>query len=247
METNVFYDTGAQISLIRSACAEQLGLDHKPVKIVITKVDGVEEELDTKMYKVPLYDDSGKSIQTIQAVGISQISEDSVGVNISRISRILEMPASKLHRKEGPIDLLIGINYPRFHIGETKVKDGLVARGSPLGWVIFGSNSDDTLLEAKQVLYVPLFKPVDLTEFWTTESMGVSVVPCTCEAAEMSVQKHAELKLIEESCELKGNKWIMEYPLKRDPSCLPNNYVQVLKKLEFPQRRLVKQPDHANS
>ena len=110
METNVFYDTGAQISLIRSACAEQLGLDHKPVKIVITKVGGVEEEPDTKMYKVPLYDDSGKSIQTIQAVGISHISEDSVGVNISRISRILEMPASKLHRKEGPIDLLIGIN-----------------------------------------------------------------------------------------------------------------------------------------
>ena len=43
---------------------------------------GVEEELDTKMYKVPLYDDSGKLIQTIQAVGISQISEDSVGVNV---------------------------------------------------------------------------------------------------------------------------------------------------------------------
>ena len=83
------------------------------------------------------------------------------------------MPASKLHRKECPIDLLIGINYPRFHIGETKVKDGLVARRSPLGWVIFGSNSDDTLLEAEQVLYVRLFKPVDLTEFWTTESMGV--------------------------------------------------------------------------
>ena len=82
MEINVFYDSGAQISLIQSACAEQLGLDHKPVEIVITKVGGVEEELDTKMYKVPLYDDSGKLIQTIQAVGISQISEDSVGVNV---------------------------------------------------------------------------------------------------------------------------------------------------------------------
>ena len=54
-------------------------------------------------------------------------------VNISHISRILEMPASKLHRKEGPIDLLIRINYPRFHIGETKGKDGLIARRSPWG------------------------------------------------------------------------------------------------------------------
>ena len=57
------------------------------------------------------------------------------------------------------------INYPRFHIGETNVKDGLVARRSPLGWVIFGSNSDDTLPEAKQVLHVRLAEPVDLTEF----------------------------------------------------------------------------------
>lgn len=54
-------------------------------------------------------------------------------VNISHISRILEMPASNLHRKEGSIDLLIRINYPRFHIGETKGKDGLVARRSPWG------------------------------------------------------------------------------------------------------------------
>lgn len=39
----------------------------------------------------------------------------------------------------------------------------------------------------------------------------------------------------------------MKYPWKRDPSCLPNNYVQVLKKLESIKRRLMKQPDHANS
>ena len=39
----------------------------------------------------------------------------------------------------------------------------------------------------------------------------------------------------------------MKYPWKRDPSCLPNNYVQVLKKLESTERRLMKQPDHANS
>lgn len=42
METNVFYDSGAQVSLIRSARTEQLGLEHRPVKIVITKVGGVE-------------------------------------------------------------------------------------------------------------------------------------------------------------------------------------------------------------
>ena len=77
--------------------------------------------------------------------------------------------------------------------------------------------------------------------------MGVSVSPCMCEAAKMSLQEHAELKLIEDSCELQGNKWIMKYPWKRDPSSLPDNYVQVLEKLESTERRLMKQPDHACS
>ena len=39
----------------------------------------------------------------------------------------------------------------------------------------------------------------------------------------------------------------MKYPWKRVPSCLPNNYVQVLKKLESTERHLMKQPDHANT
>ena len=38
----------------------------------------------------------------------------------------------------------------------------------------------------------------------------------------------------------------MKYPWKRDPSCLPNNYSQVLKKLESTERRLLKQPDYAD-
>ena len=232
METNVFCNSGTQVSLIRSARAEQLGLEHKPVTIVITKVGGVEEELDTKVYRVPLHADSRKLIKAIQTVGISQISEDSPKVNIDHISRVLEIPTDKLHRKEGPIHLLILINYPRFHVGETKVKDGLVARKSPLGWVIFGSDSDDAVPETKQVLHVRLAKPVNLTKFWKTESMGVSVSPCTCEAAEMSLPECTEMKMIEEPYQLQGKKWIMQYPTKRDPSCLPNNYAQVLKKLE---------------
>ena len=79
----------------------------------------------------------------------------------------------------------------------------------------------------KQVLLVRLATPIDLTDFWKTESMGVFVSPCTCEAAKMSQEKRVELKVIEESCKL-----TVKYSWKRDPSCLPNNYPQVLKKPE---------------
>ena len=247
MKASIFLDSGAQVSMIRSACAEQLGLEGKPVKIVITKVGGVEEELDTKLFKVPVYKDGGRQlIQTIQAVGIPQISEDTPGVDNNHVARVFGIPLNELHRDAGPVDLLIGINYPRFHVGETKVSEGLVARKGPLGWVVFGCNSENASPEVKQVLLVRLATPIDLTDFWKTESMGVSVSPCTCEAAKMSQEERAELKLIEESCKLQENKWIVKYPWKRDPSCLPNNYSQVLKKLESTERRLLKQPDYAD-
>ena len=115
-----------------------------------------------------------------------------------------------------------------------------MARRSPFGWVVFGSNSDDALPEAEQVLHVRLYEPVDITEFWKTELIGVSVSPCTSEAAKMSSEERAELKLIHDSCELEGNKWMMKYPWTRDPSSLPDYYAQVLKKLESTAQRLMK-------
>ena len=157
------------------------------------------------------------------------------------------LAASEVRRKAGPIDILIGINYSRFHEDETKLKASLVARRSPLGWVIFGSNAKDVMPEIKQVSLVSLVSPVDLTDFWRTESMGVSVSPCTWEASKLSAQEREEMKIIEESAKLQGNKWIMKYPWKRDPSCLPNNYPQVRKKLETIERRLMKHPENAAS
>ena len=132
-EANVFYDSGAQISMIRRSYAESLALEGKPINIVITKVGGVEEELTTKLYKVPVYNSDGKRVQIVQAVGITQISEDSPNGNISEVSKIFDIPTSMLKRKVGPVDLLIGINYPQFHAGETKIKKNLAVRKVHLG------------------------------------------------------------------------------------------------------------------
>ena len=77
--------------------------------------------------------------------------------------------------------------------------------------------------------------------------MGVNVQPCTCKPDEMSTEERKELKLIEQSCELKEKRWTMSYPWKKDANMLPNNYEQVLKKLECTERRLLQNPDHAES
>ena len=186
-------------------------------------------------------------MQAIQAVGIPQISDEVDEVDGNLLASIFGLAESDIRRKAGPIDLAIGINSSRFHVGENKVKGSLVARKSPIRWVIFGSNAEDLMPEIKQVSLVRLAGPVDLTDFWRTESMGVTVSPCTCEAAKLSAQKREELKMIEESCQLQGNKWIMKYPWKKDPNSLPNNYPQVRKKLDAIERCLMKNPENAAS
>lgn len=246
-KANVFHDSSAQISMVRSSFAESLCLESKPVKILITKVGGVEEELATKVYKIPICTVDVKPVQTIQAVGIPQLSNEVEELDTTVLASMFGIAAREVRRKAGPIDLLIGINYPRFHVGETIVDASLVARRSPLGWVIFGSSAEDVMPEIKQVSLVSLVPPVDSTDFWKTESMGVSVSRCTCEASRLPAQERDEMKIIEESAKLQGNKCIMKYTWKKDRSSLPDIYPKVRKKLETMERRLMKHPDNAAS
>ena len=246
-EANVLYDSGAQVSMIRSSVADEMCLPGKRIKIFLTKVGGAEEELDTMLYKVTLCSKDNVTVQSINAIGIPQISDDVTDVDVSIISRKFSVPVEELRRKAGPIDILVGINYPHLHLGKTRVKDGLVLREGPLGLVVFGMKGESRDEESKQVLHVRVASPVDITDFWKTETMGVNAQPCTCKADEMSKEERKELTLIEQSCKLKGNQWQISYPWKKDASLLPNNYEQVLKKLESTERRLLKNPKHAES
>ena len=75
-----------------------------------------------------------------------------------------------------------------------------------------------------------------------TESMGVTVKPCTCEADKLSQSEREEKKTIEESAHRVGNQWMIPYPWKRDPKNLPDNKSQATKRLESTERRLLKNP-----
>ena len=89
--------------------------------------------------------------------------------------------------------------------------------------------------------------PVDITDFWKTESMGVDVKPCVCQADKLSQTEREEAKIFEDSCEKVGDQWLMPYPWKRDPKSLPNNKVQAVKRLQATEWRLVKSPEIAKA
>ena len=241
---NVLFDSGAQISLIKQETAESLGLKGKDASITITKVGGEEENVKTKVYKVPVTSLDTRRTYSVTAVGIACISDDVTEIEIDKIADSLRLTRSQIHRGKGSIDLLIGIDHAFMHIGETRQTGYLVARNSPLGWVVFGSAPGETERSHK-IFHVKYAMPIDLTDFWTTESMGIQIKSCMCEPDKLSQVEHEEKLIIEKSCKKVGNRWLVPYPWKKDPKQLPDNRFQAMKKLESTERRLIKHPKHA--
>ena len=243
-KANILLDSGAQVSLIRNSIAKDLRLKGKDADVTITKVGGEEEEIRTKLYKVSLLSLENNSVHHITAIGIPSISDNVASVDVGKVSEKLGLEGRNLVRGNGPIDILIGINHAKMRTGETKEAENLVARRSPLGWVVFGATSGYER-RVNKVLHVQLTNPVDMTDFLTTEAMGVTTKSCKCNPEKLSPIELREKKIIEDSCERVENQWMVSYPWKRDKNLLPDNRSQALKKLEATERRLMNDPASA--
>jgi hypothetical protein len=203
-KVNILLDSGAQVSLIRDSVAKDLRLKGKDADVTITKVGGEEEEIHTKLYKVSLLSLENNSVHHITAIGIPSISDNVASVDVGKVSEKLGLEGRKFVRGNGPIDILIGINDAKMHTSETKEAENPVARRSPLGWVVFGATSG--YQRVNKVLHVQLTNPVDMTDFWTTEAMGVTTKSCKCNPEKLSPIELREKKIIEDSCERVGNQ-----------------------------------------
>ena len=243
---NVLLDSGAQVSLIRQETAETLGLKGKDVSITITKVGGEEETMKTKEYNVQLTCIDNNRCFTVKAIGIQSISDEIPAVKTSHLPEVLGVLNTRFRRGKGHVDLLIGIDHAHMHAGETRQVDHLLARKSPLGWVVFGGNTEQ-ISDVTSILHVKYASPIDLTDFWTTETMGVAVKPCVCNADKLTQTEREEAKLIEESCFKVENQWMIPYPWRKDPNLLPDNRGLAIKRLESTERRLKRNPEQAEA
>ena len=245
-EANILMDSGAQISLVREDVARRLKLEGKDVTVTMTTVGGQEEELKTKMYEVPIRSKENNSLFSVNAIGIPCISDEIKEVEVEAIERHLGLKKNVLSRGSGKLDVLIGIDHANMHTGKIKQVGNLVARHSPLGWLVFGATQGG-VAAVNKVLRVGVSAPVELNEFWSTESMGVEIKPCMCEAEKLTQVEREEGKIIEDSCKKSGNQWIIPYPCKRDPSLLPDNRQQAVKRLEATERQLLRNPEYAEA
>ena len=109
---------------------------------------------------------------------------------------------------------------------------------------MFGVSSENVQLVSCK-LFVKYATPVDLSDFWKTESTGVEVKPCICEANKLSQVRGA--KVISKSCQNIKQQWMIPYPWKGDPNLLPDNRLLVLKRLEGTEHHLKSNLDQAKA
>ncbi|XP_014672985.1 PREDICTED: uncharacterized protein LOC106813368, partial [Priapulus caudatus] len=227
---NIMMDSGANVTLVRGAVAEQLGLKGKSISVDIGTLGGDVQAYQTKVYKLRIFGD--KKVHTILAVGVPEITN---------------VLGHSLNRGNGAVDVLIGVDYPAMHAGETKEVDGYLLRKSPLGWLTFGS-SRGYRQPTTTVLHVNVTEMTDLTKFWSTEEMGVKLTSCECKTSDQLKRSPIERQQFNDmwqSCEKIGNRWMVPYPWKRDPRDLPDNKKQCMAKLASMEQRLIKDERNA--
>ncbi|CAB3983141.1 Hypothetical predicted protein [Paramuricea clavata] len=121
----------------------------------MTTVGGQQEEINTKLYNVPIRSLENNSVFTVNAVGIPCISDDITEVEVEELAKHLGLGKNVLYRRSGKLDMLIGIDHATMHTGEIKQVGNLVARHSPLGWLVFGAThskpaADNKVLKRSQ-------------------------------------------------------------------------------------------------
>ena len=192
-----------QISLICEERAAALGLKGNDTAITLLKVGGGKGTIKTEVYKVPVSSLDNTKMFSIKAIGVPCNREEVSAVQLKLMVKLLELECERIHRGNGPVDLLIRIDQAQVHTGQTRQTGQLVAGRTPLGWVVFSGPSGETQVNA-HIYHVRFATPIERSDFWKTEAMGVEVKPCVCEADKPTQAEREEAEIISNSWEKVG-------------------------------------------
>ncbi|XP_064629179.1 uncharacterized protein LOC135488484 [Lineus longissimus] len=245
----VFLDSGASLSLIKESTAKNLGLPGQNLTVTIGKIGASEEEFCTKLYSLIVQSVKGGPSFRIEAIGIPEICGEIAKVNTDVLAQLFGVENGELHRGSGHPDLLIGLDFVKFHSGETTVKGDVALRKCPLGPVLFGIGEGIGQKAGIHLLQEVHRAPdVSLKEFWSAEEMGIALNPCCLESPgekKMTPIEKAEDEMIRKSAIKVGERWMIPIPWKRDPRELPDNYTQALARLQSTEKKLRQNDEYA--
>ena len=248
---NVLWDGGATISLITFAKARELSLDGEEIRLSVVKVGGVKEEMRSSVYKLPLIDESGETVN-FRVYGIDRISSPVEGINLNGVMHLFQnINKQEIQRPSGEIDVLIGYEYAGYHPEREQSSGHLLLLKNRFGRCLGGSHTNmaENTLKLIQHATVHHVARVNIEDFFDTESLGVECSPkcgscrcgrCPIGGKSFTLKEERELNLIEEGLTHEGDHWLARYPWIRSPNDLPNNKEAALRMLGSTEKRLQK-------
>ena len=257
-KVNVLWDGGATLSLITFRKARELGLHGEDVKLVVTKVGGVSEEINSSRYHLTFIDIEGIECEII-AYGIDKISTDLKDINIKEALKLFKnVTVDDICRPTGEIDVLVGFEYAGYHPSKKESIEHLLLLENRFGKCLGGSHQLFHEKTKKLVKHVTIHhvKYSEMEKFFEIESLGVQCKPkcggcqcgkCSLGSSDCTIKEEKEMQMIEQGLVRREKHWEANYPWIRDPALLKDNKAVILAILKSTERRLLKNQSHADT
>ena len=245
-EGNVLIDSGAGTTVIRKQFAKDLGLTGKKEQVDLAVV-GEEKIKQPHSRRVNFWISALKGDQEfkIEAHEIEKTIVNVPELDRKWLSSFSYLRDIELHHTSGPIDLILGVHYTHLH-AEEEVRHGKefqpVAKKTKLGWYVMGANEKQRTSELCSIHFV---RKINMEKFYEFETLGVQAVNCSCPKSALSLDDKRAMELMEQSCKLENNRYVIGLPWKRDKSLLPDNRSLAETRLRSLEKSLSKNEEKA--
>ena len=259
-EAMVLWDPGSTLSFITFDLARSLDLKDQPVELEIFTVGGEKKVISSQKYTVVFFYSNSQEV-AMEVFGIDQISTGIEKVSIDGMVQLFSNEDAKKAKRpaSGVIGLLIGFSYAAYHPVKIEEVGHLLLMKNRFEIIVAGTHpeiQETTRTLVKHV--IGLHVAANIEEFHNIESLGVTCHPkcggCRCGKChtcgkDMTLVEEREHELIKEGLEFntQSGRWLAHYPWIKDPSCLPDNRSFAYAVLKSTEKRLQKNPLHAET
>ena len=238
------------MSFITFDKAKSLRLHGKDVKLSLVSIGGQSTIIDSRMYRVKLFNVDDVAVE-IEAFGIQRISSEIQKVNVAMIGAILGVSSSAMNRPVcGEIDILIGQQAASLHPVRKKAVGNLILMENGFGLVVSGSHPQIKTVDAITLSCLQARDAVvmhatgGIERFFEIEGLGVKCEAkcgsCKCVKCHPGGENEEEYQLIESGLQfdVARGRWSAAYPWLKPPEQLPNNRCVALATLKSTEKWL---------
>ena len=180
-EGNVLMDSGATTTVIRKDFAMALGLQGKRERVDLAVVGGEKvKQPDSRRLKFWISPIEGSEEFSIEAHEIEKTVSGVPPLDRQRLLCFNYLSDIVLSHKAGPVDLILGVQYSHLH-AECEIRQGRpfdpVGKRTKLGWLVIGS---DNAKNSDNVCSISFVEPLNISEFYEPETLGVQATDCPC-------------------------------------------------------------------